>query len=329
MHKRKILISALISIGLLLSCTGIAQADSTNSLNKTLTLKPYYDTYHLYDKHGKKLKEYKGSTKLARPVKGQRFKYYGKPKVIKKRVYYYVGHNGYVRGYDIDTLDGENVLLLNHNSYIYNKKGVRLKKFHESRKNTFAYKHSPLKYSGTIKKITSPGKKLYFLRSTWSNPYDRTLKPNYTFLPYKTIKGYQYYYLGSGGYVKVNNVSFVANQYVYTRKAVITLVKKSYMTSGKNIPIYNEKGKPTKKKLKSGSKVVVDYTVNSNLPEEDAEYDFDYYHIKGKKNGYIIAQDAKSVPRQNLENKEVKNMDSPALAWPIDMYMKYPELAKY
>ena len=86
-------------------------------------------------------------------------------------------------------------LILNHKTRVYNKKGK--KKYSYLKTNGLLKKGASVRYVGKIKALSDPDTKRYSF-----NNYDM----NWFYLPYKTIKGKQYYNIGHGGYIKAVNV---------------------------------------------------------------------------------------------------------------------------
>lgn len=294
--NKKITIGAIVAACMMLTPLVANKAQAVSQKGK-LQLKS--DTVvFINNRKGQPLTKYRGKTAEAKS--GKTFKYYGKPRIIGKHAYYYIGYKGYINGDDVGKLDGQPVLNVAHNSYIYGKNGKRLRKYRGSRRNTFVYKGTALKYRGKVAKLSNNKNKDYYY-------YLDDKKSQKMWLPYKVIKGKQYYYLGAGGYIKAANISRINGKYLYARSANIKLNKRSWENK-RYVPIYNEKGKKTSKSIKGGSWVKVDYTVSTDLPEQDNDFGFDYFHIKGKKDEYIEAYDVDIMPIQNLVDKTIKGM---------------------
>ncbi len=90
-------------------------------------------------------------------------------------------------------------MFLKTNTYVYNKKGQRIKK-----------QGTLVTYSGSVKAASSSDD-FFFYPSESSNKDPQALKQ------YK-IKGKVYYALGGGRYVKAVNVSKINGQYVFTKQ---------------------------------------------------------------------------------------------------------------
>ena len=166
-------------------------------------------------------------------------------------------------------------LWLNHNAYIYNKAGQRLKNFHGNKK--LYWGHS-IKYVGKTQPIDIDSKKYYLLNDD-----------NYhqSWLPYRTIKGNQYYSLGKGGYVKAANVGQIDNQPLYISMATVALKSFSGL---KEISAIN-----SSQKFKNNQKVTIDritkiYSGNQLFP---------YYRLKGT-NTFINKGNIINLPRQKF-----------------------------
>lgn len=288
--NKKITVGA-IAAALMILTPLVANKAQAASRKGTLQIKGN-STVFISNSKGTYLNKYRG--KSAEPKNGTIFKYYGKPRIIRKHAYYYIGYKGYIDGDDVGKLDGKPVLNVAHNSYIYGKNGKRLRKYRGSRRNTFVYKGTALKYRGKVAKLSKNQNKDYYY-------YLNDTKSQKMWLPYKVIKGKQYYYLGAGGYIKAANISRINGKYLYARSANIKLLNYE-----KYMPIYNGFGQKTSKKIKGKSWVKVDYTILTDLPSPDEDFGFDFLHIKGKKDQFIFAYDVDIMPIQRLENTMVK-----------------------
>ena len=92
-------------------------------------------------------------------------------------------------------------LTLNHKTRVYNKKGK--KKYSYLKTNGLLKKGALVRYVGKIKALSDPDTKRYSFNDKDMNWY---------YLPYKTIKGKQYYNIGHGGYIKAINVDSINHQ---------------------------------------------------------------------------------------------------------------------
>lgn len=189
-------------------------------------------------------------------------------------------------------------LYLNHNAYVYNNKGVRLRG-----KNTYFKKDAIIKAPGKLEQINQVKK--YYLWNQHQqdmNPEHITYYANLFWLPYKTIKHQPYYRISTNKYLKCvnvkainnkNNVLWVNQETVHTLKHTIA-----------NRPIYAivpyqqyvemdhtsyENGRFTSKELPKNRNIIIDeMTVFSNN-------DTYSYHIKNTK--YYIYADDITKPR--------------------------------
>ena len=182
-------------------------------------------------------------------------------------------------------------LTLNHKTRIYNKKGQKLYSY--LRGNALLKKGATIKYTATPKAIGDPSTKRYsFHDDEW----------NWFYLPYKTIKGKEYYSIGHGGYVKAVNVDKINGNFLYVDEVAAT-TQKSFSSSSK-INLYDEHGKQLNKYLKTGQKVIIDRRVNIDDFDEMKDYgnggDY-FYRIKGK-NEFISFRNVKLKLRQTLQS---------------------------
>lgn len=167
-------------------------------------------------------------------------------------------------------------LRLNHNAYIYDKNGKRLKKY--KGKKALIKKSKTVTLKGTINPIYT-AKRYYFYVRTNNNsaPY---------WLTYKKIRGNYYYSIGSKGYIKCINVSKVNGNTLIESQATV-IVKPQI---GKVAYAINSSGYIKSKTFKKGQKLVVDDT---DIFLEGLGYS---YHVKGT-DYWINARDLKANPR--------------------------------
>lgn len=140
-------------------------------------------------------------------------------------------------------------LNLFHNSRIYNKKGQKL--WYYQGHNAVLSTKKTLKVSQKPKAITDPRTKRYsFHDKDW----------NWFSLPYKTIKGKDYYEIGHGKYIKVNNIGLVNNNLLMMNQTTIKITKKMFDNKKSNIiTVFDaDQSKYVKKHFKLGQKVVLD-----------------------------------------------------------------------
>lgn len=170
-------------------------------------------------------------------------------------------------------------LRLNHNSYVYNKKGKRLKTY--KGKKALIKKSKTLTIKGKIQPIKKIKRYFFYVYVN----YDPYWKPYW--LSYKKIKGDYYYSIGNKGYIKCVNVKTVngntlqASQAVVTVKPQIGKVAYARDNSGNTI---------TAKTFKKGQKLVIDDT---DIFKTGIGFS---YHVKGT-NYWIDARDLKANPR--------------------------------
>ncbi|WP_278341270.1 SLAP domain-containing protein [Lactobacillus acetotolerans] len=200
---------------------------------------------------------------------------------LRGHKYYYLGGNDYIKVANVSLIDGKSIkmgtLRLNHNSYVYDQNGNRLKNYRGKRGNTIIANRTLLHYAGKVE-LTTEIKDYYYM--IISNYKDKTSDTKYYWLPYKNIKGHDYYYLGDNGYIKAANVDYIDGYPVYYNGTTYATVKRNTHTY--DINNIFKKGKA----LKKGQKFPIDrVTVTYN---DDPNY---YAHIKNTKNEYIMADE--------------------------------------
>lgn len=177
----------------------------------------------------------------------------------------------------------EGMLTLNHKTRVYNKKGQ--KRYSYLGCNGLLKNGSEVKYAGTVEAINNPDVKRYsFHDNDW----------NWLYLPYKIIKGKEYFSIGHGGYIKAVNVGAINGQPLYTDG--ITTTTKAW-SSQTNVPVYDNQGNKTSKKLKIGQKVALDRQANIfDLTEKGDGYNggTNFYRLKGS-NDFINRNNVKNV----------------------------------
>lgn len=139
------------------------------------------------------------------------------------------------------TADG--TLTLNHNTRIYNKKGQKLYSYQRS--NGLLKKGATVSYVDKPQTIADPDTVRYsFHDDDW----------NWFYLPYKTIKGQEYYSIGHGGYVKAANVDKINGNSLYTNSEAIVTKKWSL----ESVLLYDGHGNLLSKRLQAGQKLILD-----------------------------------------------------------------------
>ncbi|MDF7638454.1 SLAP domain-containing protein [Lactobacillus sp. ESL0791] len=241
------------------------------------------ETY-LYDKNGHIYKKYGKLGKLPTQIDNKdllelqtdkALKYYGY-RTIKGERYLNVGNNGYVKLADVNVLNGKNIqrgkLVLDHNSRVYNKNGR--KKAQVLAKGAF------VKYAGKVAPI-SEAKDYYTAEWGISKDAEGVHVATRAWLPYRMIKGQDYYSLGKNRYIKAGNVKYIDGISLYTNKAIT-------VTATQNLKIYrgplnysnSDDGNffnPTDQVIRKGSKFKIDR--NLYVTNEDPD---DYYRLAGK-----------------------------------------------
>lgn len=183
------------------------------------------------------------------------------------------------------------VLTLNHNSYIYDKGGQRLKV--HGRKLRALKKVKKLRIKSQINPINKI-KRYYFYAPTSND--DTKFTPHW--LPYKKIKGKYYYHIENNKYIKCINVSRINNYLVNASQA--TVIVKPLMSKTKAYAVDGKIGAYIKSKtFKTGTRLVVD---DWNILGDAGYFS---YHIKGTKY-WIDTTDLKANPRPKyISNKFV------------------------
>lgn len=230
---------------------------------------------YVYDKNGKRLKSYRGGK--ATVTRNQKIKYAGKLTETSRELYYYVGSGAYVKAKDVSQVVGKNVMFLKTNTYVYNKKGQRIKKQGTLRKGTL------VTYNGSVKAASSSDD-FFFYPSESSNKDPQALKQ------YK-IKGKVYYALGGGRYVKALNVSKISGQYVFTKQP-------TYVVPRADMYVLNKDLKETSKVVRAGSKVKIDQV----LIDTDYTDPQLYVRIAGTKDQFLYWTDAGDYPDEDEGN---------------------------
>ncbi len=277
------------------------QAASTENKKEkgTLTIRAY--GAHVYGKNGKKLNSYRGGKPYLK--EGDEVKYYSGPLYMnkynlrsrnyKKAIFYNIGDGGYILGYNIASMNGKGVLSVYHNAYVYDKNGKRLKKYQGSKSNTLIRKGTAVNYVGKINEMPNTDKdmpKFYYFNNYIQRESDKML-----WVSYKTIKGKQYYNIGSGGYIKAANIGYINGKELFTAEATVTLGTPDYGRRSEYY-VWNSKGQFTHEVFpyRKGQKIIVDRVTIG----EDGDGEM-IYRVKGT-DKYIAQSDLKSDPIQAL-----------------------------
>ena len=168
-------------------------------------------------------------------------------------------------------------LRLNHNSYVYDKNGKRLKKY--KGKKALIKKSQKLTIKGKIEPIQK-AKRYYFY-----GKLENGNRPAY-WLTYKKINNDYYYSIGNKGYIKCVNVKTIDDYSLMSTEATVTIKPRIEKVAH----TWNKLGEQTTKTYKSGQKLIIDDT--NILPNQNTYS----YRVKGT-DYWVSAQDLKSYPR--------------------------------
>lgn len=167
-----------------------------------------------------------------------------------------------------------------HNSYVYNKRGKRIK----YRGKSYFKKNAKLKAA-----IVTSGKKTNYFTYVYSKNSTQKL-----YLKVYTIKGKKYFNIGRGSYININNIGLVDNVTIYTDLNVRVKLTKNIRTVDGN-------GNKNNEVLKKGTVVTADGL--GQIPGGewiDSGVAQLYYRLVGKKNTYISSEHTKLLsPVQN------------------------------
>ena len=131
---------------------------------------------------------------------------------------------------------------------------------------------------------------------------------NWYYLPYKTIKGKQYYNIGHGGYIKAVNVRSIDGYILcvnYDTVRIASIPLSADNGNGK-ANLVNNKGEFTNKFVKKGTRLVVDRRSDREELAGTNKIDMldnrvlEVYRIKNSKNLFVLRDDIKTQPRQSL-----------------------------
>lgn len=227
---------------------------------------------YIYDKNGKRLKSYRGGSATIK--RGQQIKYAGKLTTSTTDQYYYLGNGAYVKVGDLAQVAGKNVMRLSYNTYVYNKKGQRIKSQGKLKKGTL------INYSGKASAASSD-RTYFFYPSESDTKHPQALKQY-------QIKGQSYYALGGGRYVKAANVDKINGQYVFTNDP-------TYVVPYSDLFVLDKNFKDTKQVVRAGSKVKTDQVISVNNSEDPQLY----VRLAGSKDQYLYWSDAGEYPNEN------------------------------
>lgn len=264
----------------------ITSQNDVYALNKKGTIKTYKDSS----------KEWNQGTVLT---------YHGVPKIIKGRAYYPLGKDTYVAASATNLPTGPVTLQVDHNSYIFNSKGKRIKSYHGKSK---IKPQNTVIYAGHAINTKTP-KKYYSLY--WTNRKDSydNLSQDYFmikqrfYLKYHRIKSQDYYPIGKNVYIKARNVKFIAGKPIYkTGWTTITVTHNTHTYDNHNWKI--RKGQHFRTKLYGYWPDLSEIGIPNNL---HPDHPFLFYRVKMRgKTANIFWTDA--LPKRNIEFINFENL---------------------
>lgn len=244
---------------------------------KTGQIEVLYNTY-IYNKNGKRLKTYRG--KKAYVAKNKTITLAFKKSYYNAAMYFSIGNGRYVKASNVTKLNGKGVLGLNYNTYVYNKKGKRLK--------GKLLKGSIITYSGKISDADAKKDRYYFYES-YRNGTPKKLATH-------RINNKDYYYVGNGGYVKADNVGTINGKPVYTNDA-------TYVKPMSDQYILDKDLNPTNEIARRGQKIKVDQAVYTGYGDTSQLY----FKLADKDDRYISWGDFADYPEE-IENGAVSSL---------------------
>lgn len=232
---------------------------------------------YIYDKKGKRIKNYHGQSYLKA---GSNFQYRAKlASTYNPVVLYNIGKGHYVNAQYVAKVDGKGVARLNHNAYVYDKKGKRVGK-------TVLGINTLVKYVGKWKKATK-NSVIFTLKSDKKDT-------SYT-LPTKKIKGTTYVLIGKNAYVKTVNLELLNGRTIMAKGPIKLTVKHDQAA-------LDSKLNPTTKIYRHSQKLISDYVVSFGYGDMQGIY----YHIKGT-NYYLDWGPGEEYPDNNVTDQESAN----------------------
>lgn len=271
MKTHKIL-KAVVALAIAVIPT-VMLSQSVSASSSKITLKQGFNNFLVYQKNGKSVLQKqdvngRSMTEAVTVKPGSTMKYYGQPIIIKTKQdieysydalklnpklmkkhsieyvyqpapYVNIGNNHYLKGQNIASMNGKNVLILGSNAYIYNKRGQRI----SYKGQRVIPKYSLITSSSKSHKATKSDKFIF---------YTNLSQTKSSALKMYTIRGSKYYYLGSGAYINAGNVTLIDGHSVY-QNGGSTIIRTSI-----NLPVYNYKLKQTSRIIKAGQKLKVD-----------------------------------------------------------------------
>lgn len=156
---------------------------------------------------------------------------------------------------------------LNHNSYLYDKNGKRIKGAKK------LLKDSTVTIKGQVKKLNAQNKKYFFIRIYWGDDWEYY---QIYWAPYKIIHGKAFYPTVQGGYIRVANIKAIEGNELCATSGLATAKRNTYF--------YDRHAHRTNKKIKKGKKVKVTEYVNLTPNNPDPPY-----FLKVSENRYLLS----------------------------------------
>ncbi|MDF7638440.1 SLAP domain-containing protein [Lactobacillus sp. ESL0791] len=182
------------------------------------------------------------------------------------------GNQAHAAQTDQQANEKQGKLTLNHNTRIYNKKGQKLWSYRGG--SSLLKKNTAVTYASTVQPISDPSTKRFsYHDDNW----------DWYYLPYKMIKGQEYYSIGHGGYVKAANVEQINGCYLYASYLKLPRLPKEYS----EVQILDKDGKTTGRKVTLGRPLTLDRSTDNgglNGRYADDDGDTSYFRIKGTDN---------------------------------------------
>lgn len=326
MRFRKILLaSAALTLGssLFLANNNSINVQAAETQNNTFTL---HIASYVYNKSGKQvhvdeLKDANGD-EISLGHSGDRsiiprdtvLKYYGKPTPLRTyigtssqtsngdiKMYYSIGNGYYVNVKNVGIPNGPANLTIDHNSYVYNNKGKRV------RTKTIK-KYTTLNVPGKFQEISKPVKFYSEYLSSSGIKFVDWQKRQRFWLKYSTIGGKQYYRIGKNRYIKANNVRYLDGKPMYTNAKETTLTLKA----GQQIVNMNNP-RESGKYYKKGKKLVVDRYISTfrGYPNDfwfkTGPRDSVFFHVKGTKDNWVWGRVSEVDVKRYIEPVNLPN----------------------
>ncbi|WEV71209.1 SLAP domain-containing protein [Lactobacillus sp. ESL0785] len=201
-------------------------------------------------------------------------------KTVDNMKCYDVGHGGYIDTSRVTKINNRAAMTIGHNSRVYNKYGKKLWQYHGQ--SSLLKNGTAIGHIDDVVSLNNVDGKKYFLVSN--------NEKQYSWLPYKVIRGTAYYNIGDGGYIKAANVNFINSNVVFTDQEPVKITKEMCNFKKDSVTVFNDQGKATPKQLKIGQKIIVDRTIDPYVltgiygdDDDDDGYKQMFYHIKDTK----------------------------------------------